>query len=109
MRASRYTVVESRLTKAVMENKITDPKVERAITQGLAAGNIESALLFKVLQLFLTAFIPRGLLGKGWSKRPDQDGDHQGGRETVPHRIYPGGRETVCCGSQYGRADPALP
>ena len=42
LRASRYTVVESRLTKAVMENKITDPKVERAITQGLAAGNIES-------------------------------------------------------------------
>ena len=42
LRASRYTVVESRLTKAVMENKITDSKAEKAITQGLAAGNIES-------------------------------------------------------------------
>ncbi len=42
LRASKYAVVESRLTKAIMDNKISDHNMIRAIMQGLAAGDINS-------------------------------------------------------------------
>ena len=42
LRASRYNVVESRLTKAVMNGRMAGLAIEKPITDGLASGNIES-------------------------------------------------------------------
>lgn len=42
LRASRYSVVESRLTKAVMNRKMAGLKIEKPITDGLASNSIES-------------------------------------------------------------------
>lgn len=44
LRASRYNVIESRLTKAILDGKLTDPKEVRTITSGLAAGDVEKIL-----------------------------------------------------------------
>lgn len=42
LRASRYSVVESRLTKAVMNRKIEDPEIEKLIADSLSSDNMES-------------------------------------------------------------------
>ncbi len=41
LRASKYNVVESRLTKAVMNGKLSGKPIEKPITNGLSSGDIE--------------------------------------------------------------------
>lgn len=66
LRASRHSVVESRLTKAIMNGLITKPEIEKPITDGLASGNIES-MFAKVCYEDVKAFfkVSRNILSEG--------------------------------------------
>lgn len=44
IRLSKYSIIENRLNKAIMDNKINDPKTEKMITNSLAQGSVQKIL-----------------------------------------------------------------